>query len=176
MSDPLLPPELERLIFIHAFHRRVKEPTNLFLVSKRVREWLLPVAFEVVIVERRRYFPVRFSSYNQFVEYGPHIRHFMLLVKSWFGGVSLDRCLGLCPNITNLSLMWISPNLQLETLRNFSKLTHLSLEASHLLNLVSSTFIHSSPPSIPKYYPLRRLGYSLEPCRNAYRRIWSSSS
>ncbi|TFK62421.1 hypothetical protein BDN72DRAFT_903242 [Pluteus cervinus] len=151
MPDPRLPPELERLIFIYAFHSRVGEPTNLFLVAKRVREWLLPLAFEVVLVHRRHFFPFRFYTQHQFAEYGTHIQHLMILYKSWPGAdsVNLDQCLGLCPNVSDLSLIWNSPPIRTETLLNLSKLTHLSIDIRYLLNLISSTSSTIHTPLFP---------------------------
>ncbi|TFK62422.1 hypothetical protein BDN72DRAFT_903243 [Pluteus cervinus] len=168
MSDPLLPPELERLIFIHAFRNRVKEPTNLFLVSKRVREWLLPVAFEVVIVRRRRNFPILFSNYDQFVEYGSHIRHLMIQIKSWPDNknIDLDHSLRLCPNITNLSLLWMSPPLQPKTLSNLSNLTHLTLEVGYLFNLVTSTSYALHPSLFPNITHLDAVGTPVDHIEN----------
>ncbi|TFK62423.1 hypothetical protein BDN72DRAFT_848718 [Pluteus cervinus] len=125
MHDPYLPLELERISFLHTLQIQVQEPTNLFLVAKRVRAWLLPTVFEVVIIHSGRFFPFRFADHDQFLEYGPHLRHLLILSKSW-------------PEETQ-SVHWVSPPIQLESLLMLSKLTHLSIDIRYLFDWAAST-------------------------------------
>ncbi|TFK65742.1 hypothetical protein BDN72DRAFT_845197 [Pluteus cervinus] len=97
---PRLPPELERIVFTHALRNRVQDTTNLFLVAKRVHEWLFPVAFEVVHVGGSRFFPRKFTI-DQFRTYGHYIHHLFVELDTELptsGDFSLNKCLELCPN------------------------------------------------------------------------------
>ncbi|TFK65656.1 hypothetical protein BDN72DRAFT_880786 [Pluteus cervinus] len=155
-SDAYLPPELERLIFIYAFRDRTQAPTNLFLVAKRIKEWLLPIAFEVVLIHTHRYFPIKFTTIPKFKQYGHHIRH--LLITAPLSDYPtpeltnvLDECLSLCPNIINLALWCRRPSIRLESLFNLSQLTCLSMDIEHLIKIITdqATQSQTSGPSLP---------------------------
>ncbi|TFK65756.1 hypothetical protein BDN72DRAFT_845207 [Pluteus cervinus] len=139
MSDPRLPPELERFIFTDALRNHFQDPTDLFLVAKRVREWLIPLAFEVVLIHRLRSFPIQFNTLSDFEAYGPHIRH--LLVSRLWSDISrnLDERLAKCPNITNLALWWASPPIRISSIMNLSSLTQLSIDTNYLLKEALAT-------------------------------------
>ncbi|TFK61976.1 hypothetical protein BDN72DRAFT_903614 [Pluteus cervinus] len=140
MVEARLPPELEQVIFVHAFQNVNQSPSDLFLVARRVREWLVPIAFRVVIFHKHRIFPLKFDRLAQFVSYGSHIKA-LLLSRFRVGShlepsvPSLIDFLAQCPNITDLALWWESPPIGLDTLLNLSQLTHLSIDIHHLLQL-----------------------------------------
>ncbi|TFK65757.1 hypothetical protein BDN72DRAFT_845208 [Pluteus cervinus] len=136
MSSPRFPPELECAIFSDAaaLQNPFRNPTNLFLVAKRVKEWLVPLTFEVIIVHKLRSFPIRFTNLSQFEAYGSHTHH-LLLSKMWPLGTSLNptEYLAQCPNVTNLALWWPAPPIRIESILGLSKLTHLSVDTSDYL-------------------------------------------
>ncbi|TFK60359.1 hypothetical protein BDN72DRAFT_850570, partial [Pluteus cervinus] len=104
MGDPRLPPELEHKIFLATLQSNFNDVGNLILTAKRVHDWLLPRAFEVVILGGGRDFPVPLTL-KKFKKYGPHIRSLSLARP----GVSIGsheshflEYISHCPNITNL--------------------------------------------------------------------------
>ncbi|TFK65385.1 hypothetical protein BDN72DRAFT_845607, partial [Pluteus cervinus] len=143
MQDPCFPLELEQIIFTYAVQTRIRNPTNLFLVAKRVREWLVPIVFEVIIIQNNRSFPIPFTPLSKFQEYRSHLRCFLLsrVLQGDLPPVtdpdnSLEPFLRQCHNITNLALWWYQPTLHLKSLTNLSELTHLSIDGDHLLDLL----------------------------------------
>ncbi|TFK63196.1 hypothetical protein BDN72DRAFT_847843 [Pluteus cervinus] len=103
MSDPRLPPELEHNIFLAAFQSNFRDVGNLILTAKRVHDWILPRAFEVVILGGGRDFPVRFTL-DKFQKYGSYIRSLSAQPRILMGSDMCDfpEFLSHCPNITNL--------------------------------------------------------------------------
>ncbi|TFK65744.1 hypothetical protein BDN72DRAFT_900441 [Pluteus cervinus] len=179
MPNPHFPPELEQEIFVYAVQNRIQDATNLFLVAKRVQEWLLPVVFKVVIVYDKRLFPIRFNDLSQFKSYGRYIEH--LLLSSDFQTDHrpqiLQQSLAQCPNITNLALTWFRPQIPLESLTSLSHLTCLCIAADYLVCRIadihqdvrnineiavalthSCTSITSSPALFPKITHLEAFG------------------
>ncbi|TFK61981.1 hypothetical protein BDN72DRAFT_964839 [Pluteus cervinus] len=158
--DPCLPQELERIIFIYACHHHDQPPTNLFLVAKRVREWLLPIVFKVVIINRSLSSPIKFSSLHQFQTYGPHIQHFLLVQRSCDGLLEeRNEYLAQCPNITNLAFWWLplAESRRLDSILHMPKLTHLSITLENLLALISPAQggqSDSSMTALPPHPPL----------------------
>ncbi|TFK65759.1 hypothetical protein BDN72DRAFT_860418 [Pluteus cervinus] len=142
--DPRLPLELEREIFIYAILSDIQDPTNLFLVAKRVREWLFPIAFKIVIVCPRRFFPVPFLELSSYQQYGSYVQFLLLSdvnsVSDNFKPLMpiFNECLAQCPNITDLGLWCNDPPVTLESLINLSALSRLSMDAHHLHKLFQS--------------------------------------
>ncbi|TFK65748.1 hypothetical protein BDN72DRAFT_880749 [Pluteus cervinus] len=142
MSDPRFPPELEQEIFIYAIQSRIQDAPNLLLVAKRVRTWLLPIVFKVIIVYHYRFFPVRFDSLSQFREFGIHIRYLLLSAAFQAHQPSsqqrsiLKESLDQSPNITNIVVLWFQAPIRLESLTKLSKLTHLAISIDHLVQLI----------------------------------------
>ncbi|TFK65745.1 hypothetical protein BDN72DRAFT_180665 [Pluteus cervinus] len=134
MPDPRLPPELERVIFIDAFRNNPEDLLSLFLVAKRVQHWLVPFAFEVVIVHANRIFPLGFQSVSHFKDYGVHIQHLLVCDQTWQDVTeNLDKCLTYCPNITNLGLWQDEPVVNIESILNLSKLTRLGVNVKYIV-------------------------------------------
>ncbi|TFK65740.1 hypothetical protein BDN72DRAFT_845196 [Pluteus cervinus] len=143
MSDPRLPGELERIIFIDAFLLREENPISLLLVATRVRDWLIPFIYRVVTASRlpgvRRSdpwrYPKKFTRLAAFEHYGSHIRY-LWLGKLWTNTPS--ECLSYCPHVTDLVLPWLTPpHVPFELLENLQKLTKLSINARYLVNELS---------------------------------------
>ncbi|TFK66899.1 hypothetical protein BDN72DRAFT_961424 [Pluteus cervinus] len=101
-ADPILPPELERLIFIYALKNdlELEHVVNLLIIARRVHDWLIPSLFEVVVVYTGHHWPTRFNL-EKFQKYGKHVRH--LLLCSVTPGEAAEF-IPLCPNLTNLAL------------------------------------------------------------------------
>ncbi|TFK63188.1 hypothetical protein BDN72DRAFT_902610 [Pluteus cervinus] len=114
MESPRLPPELECGIFMTAFQADFNDVKNLALVAKRVHDWILPKAVEVVILSSQRKFPMVFDL-EKFEKYGPHVRS--LFITQTGLGENADehlviKYIALCPNLTNLALWcFASPHL-----------------------------------------------------------------
>ncbi|TFK65738.1 hypothetical protein BDN72DRAFT_962296, partial [Pluteus cervinus] len=145
---PRFPPELELRIFTYALRIKPQHPINLLLVAKRVREWLLPIVWEVVIHHNPHLYEIPLDSVLPLQEYGALIRHLLLLVDYKYIEPEdqdevridpyqlFDESLTRCPNITNLALWWLEPPIGLEPLVNLSKLTHLSMDVNRILELI----------------------------------------
>ncbi|TFK61985.1 hypothetical protein BDN72DRAFT_849164 [Pluteus cervinus] len=143
--QPRLPPELERLIFIYALRDsiQVQLATHLFLVAKRVREWLLPLAFEVVHFGGNWTFPITFTPHH-FEAYGLYIHDLLVdFEKEPNGHDRLVRYLGLCPNLANLAVWQLPrpPPDRLDYLLQLPKLTHLTIDVIGLLYLTSPIIV-----------------------------------
>ncbi|TFK65746.1 hypothetical protein BDN72DRAFT_845200 [Pluteus cervinus] len=133
MLHPRLPRELETIIFIEAFRNQADDLPSLFLVAKRVRAWLAPIAFKVVIVQANRVFPLGFQSISHFEDYGIHIQHLLVLDETWQDITkNLDKCLSYCPNITDLGLWQNQLGVKLESFLNLSKLTRLGVDVKYI--------------------------------------------
>ncbi|TFK65022.1 hypothetical protein BDN72DRAFT_846102 [Pluteus cervinus] len=104
MQDPRFPPELEYKVFLTAFHRNFNDLQSLLLVAKRVHDWLLPKAFEVVILSRSRMFPVYFDL-EKFRKYGRLVRALCIGFRAGEDETLAMEYLSLCPNLTNLVLI-----------------------------------------------------------------------
>ncbi|TFK73864.1 hypothetical protein BDN72DRAFT_956199 [Pluteus cervinus] len=103
-EGPRLPPELEKEIFTLSFseslHQKIN-PGNLFLVSKRVFDWLMPLYWDVVMAHTAADgWPPTFSEQTLQL-YGHHVHHF----HTWES--SFVKLLTLCPNISDLAI-WTS--------------------------------------------------------------------
>ncbi|TFK65750.1 hypothetical protein BDN72DRAFT_900445 [Pluteus cervinus] len=137
MSDPIFPPELEQQIFAYAIQNQIEDMLNLFLVAKRVRDWLLPVAFETVVLDPHRQIPRPFDNLSLYERYGLYTHHILLNKPTTTTATPsrpfqrlhpvLIECLGHCPNVINLALWWPLPRIRLMSLTIFSNLTHLSM-------------------------------------------------
>ncbi|TFK64279.1 hypothetical protein BDN72DRAFT_278450 [Pluteus cervinus] len=106
---PRLPVELERAIFEDAA-RLSRQSIPLFMrVAHRVKEWLEPLLYSVVIVHQayqgvKGYTP----PIERLESYAPHVRHFLIysLIIDEFCVDDLVKYLTLCTNLINVGL-WI---------------------------------------------------------------------
>ncbi|TFK66902.1 hypothetical protein BDN72DRAFT_961427 [Pluteus cervinus] len=115
---PVLPPELERIIFLHAVHNDIKNVRNYLVVAKRVRDWLMRAVFEVMILHPTC--PKEFSL-DELKKYGHHVQH--LLLYTWNNPITAAEYLTSCPNIVDLAL-WIG----MYTSDTIQALSHLPLK------------------------------------------------
>ncbi|TFK69589.1 hypothetical protein BDN72DRAFT_840184 [Pluteus cervinus] len=142
--DPIFPPEIEQIIFIHAqtFARRDKKAIlNLVLVAKRVHTWLIPKLFETITFRSfgpyngPLKYPVKWKNHD-LIKYGKYTRNF-------FFSIPQDDCdtypphqyLIRCPNITKLFLGLGTGFLdqgEIESLLPLP-LTHLSMDLDTVL-------------------------------------------
>ncbi|TFK66903.1 hypothetical protein BDN72DRAFT_126969 [Pluteus cervinus] len=98
---PFLPPELERIIFLHAAYTDIKNVSHYLVVAKRVQNWVMGAVFEVMVLHSKRMYPKEFTL-DQLKEYGHHVQH--LLLSNWAGDLTVAQYLTFCPNIENLAL------------------------------------------------------------------------
>ncbi|KAJ7759701.1 hypothetical protein B0H14DRAFT_2974459 [Mycena olivaceomarginata] len=115
MSDPerRLPAELERKIFELAAHARSKSIPTLLLVARRVKTWLEPILYSVVVFSNPIhghvcFEPVQFSSIIQSQEISQHVRH--LFASHEFGRPHLDLVLASCSAVQNLAIPGLQPD------------------------------------------------------------------
>ncbi|TFK61982.1 hypothetical protein BDN72DRAFT_964840 [Pluteus cervinus] len=139
MPHPCLPLELERVIFIEALDDSPRDFTPLFLVAKRVRTWLVPFAFKVVVlIPEEEFFPCKFHRVSHFKEYGQYIHHLLITPCHAWPSISdnLDECLSYCPNIINLTIWDMSPSLKIKSLLNIPTLTRLWVDIDYLYDQI----------------------------------------
>ncbi|PPQ75113.1 hypothetical protein CVT24_010068 [Panaeolus cyanescens] len=126
-SEPVLPPELERIIFEMAFDTEAPDTNwKLVLVAKRVRTWLRPLIYSTFIMSiNRKVFPNMHTCPSFIIteEIYHFARHLIADNSSIIPHDALSELLDKCPNLTNVAC-WgdIIPQLIWPSL---SKLTHL---------------------------------------------------
>ncbi|TFK70898.1 hypothetical protein BDN72DRAFT_958514, partial [Pluteus cervinus] len=149
MIGPRLPPEVERLIFELALQSYIQDATNLFLVAHRVREWLTPKAFEVVLICDEEDFPTPFTM-DKLKKYGRYV-HYMCIAEHSLPGPNnsgypdgiVSFCLSFCPNVISLAAWWGGLNARLDpSLLSKLPLTTMSIDPERL-------FAELTPPSVP---------------------------
>ncbi|TFK73862.1 hypothetical protein BDN72DRAFT_834197 [Pluteus cervinus] len=129
-EGPRLPPELEHQIFELAYAQsRVDQVSNnLFLVAKRVHEWLIPLRFEVVMIHASGQWPLILERY------GHHVHHFHA------SSSSAKRLLSFCPNVTNLAIWTTVTSQDIHNIRSLP-ITYLSINIRELFQ--TDTDLHS---------------------------------
>ncbi|PPR03242.1 hypothetical protein CVT24_012723 [Panaeolus cyanescens] len=150
VSKPVLPRELERMIFEMAFNNEALQTNwNLVLVAKRVRTWLRPLIYATFILStNRKVFPnMHTGTCPAFIntEEIYHFAHHLIANNSsTITPDALSELLDKCPNLTNLAC-WgdIIPQLIWPSLSKLTHLQRLSLaNVDHLsfTQLVSAAF------------------------------------
>ncbi|TFK58349.1 hypothetical protein BDN72DRAFT_966370 [Pluteus cervinus] len=111
MAQPIFAPELEELIFSLAAHDDLKLAGKLVLVAKRVRKWVMPHIYNVVIFEitRESLVPHRNLSLEDLEKNGKYVRHLMVRHGAFGLEERFAACVISCPNLRSLAL-WISSN------------------------------------------------------------------
>ncbi|TFK65730.1 hypothetical protein BDN72DRAFT_962289 [Pluteus cervinus] len=146
MDPPILPPELERIIFLYAYKNKLCNGHDVALVAKRVHEWLSPLLFDVVISHFNRDFPVRTNDLSTYQTYGNYIHHLLL---ASVGDLDFDQVVNayvsLCPNLTNLAIWKRNCRIRLDVLTNLNHLTHLSIDVPYLIYSIHPTVSESDP-------------------------------
>ncbi|TFK65216.1 hypothetical protein BDN72DRAFT_845804 [Pluteus cervinus] len=129
-SEPFLPPELERHIFLYALNHSREDAQNLLSVAKRVENWLIPVVYEVVGFHTTYSTPFPFEM-QRYERYGKETRHLAVGVEEMIPSLSFF------PNVTNLAI-WSRYDELLVTFLEKSSLTRLSIR------------LHSFDPPTPR--------------------------
>ncbi|KAJ7098961.1 hypothetical protein C8R44DRAFT_356153 [Mycena epipterygia] len=120
-ADPFLPPELEHYIFQIAALSDLKAIPNLLLVAQRVKVWLEPLIYRIVVFDNplpglRRFtsdfHPATGTKSPAF--FREHVRH-LYVGRGAITGVDLDTVLSTCSGVQNLFLFTLTsdvhPNL-----------------------------------------------------------------
>ncbi|TFK67022.1 hypothetical protein BDN72DRAFT_961305 [Pluteus cervinus] len=124
---PRLPVELERAIFEDAAQiSRESIPTSM-LIANRVKEWLEPLLYSIVIIHQSSRGPKGYSPPIERLDcYAHHVRHLLVYSLRNTNSSKVIRSLTLCKNLVNVGL-WlpfhapeISAALSLLPLRQFS--------------------------------------------------------
>ncbi|KAJ7058896.1 hypothetical protein C8F01DRAFT_1026877 [Mycena amicta] len=132
MPRPVLPPELERMIFELAAWQDRATTLKLVLVARRAHIWIEPLLWKVILLNTRATLGHLLTTMPS---NGPaHIKDLARSAES----VSLaetNQLLSVCPNITNLAL-WIGDILPdfVAELQQPTKLTRLSINLALLGN------------------------------------------
>ncbi|TFK60365.1 hypothetical protein BDN72DRAFT_965719 [Pluteus cervinus] len=143
---PRLPPELECKIFLIALRNNFGDVANLILTAKRVHDWIIPRAFEVVILKAGRKFPVPFTL-EKFKKYGLYIRS-LSLTQSGFDDSFFAECMSYCPNITNLLIRMPCFNANPAPLQNSLAVLPLTRLIVHVRSILSTP----PPPQLLKVF------------------------
>ncbi|TFK63497.1 hypothetical protein BDN72DRAFT_963888 [Pluteus cervinus] len=134
MTDPLLPPELERQIFLCALNNSRQDVQNLLSVAERVQTWLIPALYEVVAFHSEYWTPFPFTK-ERYERYGKEARHLLV------GTDDMIPYLSLFPNVTNLAL-WTGNDESLLGILEQLPLTRLSTTL-HTFNPPTSALIRT---------------------------------
>ncbi|TFK65753.1 hypothetical protein BDN72DRAFT_900448 [Pluteus cervinus] len=146
--EPRLPAELEQIIFTYALGNSLRDATSLFLVARRVHEWLASIVFSVVIQTPTRTFPTKMNQ-AKLLRYGKHIKHLAIdktAMKheydpeiSYYISASeiLRRTLPGCVNLVDLALSG-GKGFSLFPVLPTLPLTHLTIQLSLLLDQLQS--------------------------------------
>ncbi|KAJ7058923.1 hypothetical protein C8F01DRAFT_1147529 [Mycena amicta] len=129
MLTPVLPPELERMIFeLAAWHDRATA-LKLLLVARRAHIWIEPLLWKVLIIRpSTSVLRLRDTTLSKGA-----VRIQNLVFTASVSLAETRQLLSISPNITNLAL-WTSDILRdlLTKLQQITKLTRLSLNISRL--------------------------------------------
>ncbi|TFK65038.1 hypothetical protein BDN72DRAFT_962834 [Pluteus cervinus] len=110
MVDPIFPLEIENKIFVYAvlLKNQNESALNLLLVARRVHTWLMPELLRTLIIRTvpiTNQYPFRWQI-STLEKYGKHVRNlFIWWSRRQVEDLNPDKCLSLCPNVTNL-LLW----------------------------------------------------------------------
>ncbi|PPQ75651.1 hypothetical protein CVT24_010594 [Panaeolus cyanescens] len=146
-SDPLLPPEIERMIFEIAFDiQSPQDNWKLVSVAKRVRTWLRPLIYSTFIqFVNAKAFP-NMKTYPGFIdlkEICQFALNHLVDLSNLTTHDAVSDLLEKCPNLTNLAC-WghIDAHHLWPSLSKLSKLRRLSAKVEHISStqFLSATF------------------------------------
>ncbi|TFK58302.1 hypothetical protein BDN72DRAFT_966380 [Pluteus cervinus] len=129
-NTPLLPPELEREIFLSAVASSKVTASQLLLIAKRVYHWMLPIMYKVVICYQGKCPPL-----ESLRRHGEHVRHLLLAPYDTVKHIQtaqLPDVLTFCPNVRNLALWTGDYDLEQLNALHRLQLTHLSADIIQL--------------------------------------------
>ncbi|KAJ6481922.1 hypothetical protein C8R45DRAFT_1151122 [Mycena sanguinolenta] len=115
-SESKLPPELERQIFELAAYSHSKSIPSFLLVVRRVKIWVEPILYSVVVFSNPRYGhvcfdPVRLSSAIQSPAISQHIKNLCVSYPADVSQQYFDTILANCSVVQNLAVLGGHPNL-----------------------------------------------------------------
>ncbi|KAJ7757569.1 hypothetical protein B0H16DRAFT_1823917 [Mycena metata] len=128
-ADPVLPVELERLIFELAAWQDPETIFALILVAKRVCMWIEPELYHIVLF-RKRLLPMLESKPAEFLR--QHIHH--LAIPAGIEYADVVRILSTCTDVHNLAI-WNNTATRPELLPLLCKLTNLQRLSTTLFAL-----------------------------------------
>ncbi|TFK58353.1 hypothetical protein BDN72DRAFT_906821 [Pluteus cervinus] len=145
--EPILPPELERITFILALEgqKEPAHPTNLLLVAKRVREWLIPVLyFKTIVRHSSQTYPLNTINPSQSIaQHGNHTKHLLLECRKSEGDdEDSANILRYCPNVQRLTIWGGNLGDVALSMLELKYVTHLSINKAHLddaMNVIEDT-------------------------------------
>ncbi|KAJ7757565.1 hypothetical protein B0H16DRAFT_1885583 [Mycena metata] len=129
-ADPLLPPELERVIFELAVWQNPETIFALVLVAKRVCTWIEPELYHVVVFGKPRSLLMLESKPSQFL--GQHVHH--LAIPANVLHVDVVRILSTCTGVHDLAI-WNNISTRPDLLPLLRKLTNLQCLSANLFAL-----------------------------------------
>ncbi|KAJ6469861.1 hypothetical protein C8R45DRAFT_426047 [Mycena sanguinolenta] len=138
--DPRVPPELERWIFEIAALACPKWIPTLMLVARRVKCWVEPLLYRVVFLRDQIYFEAEEFILPTFtadaLEQIPsdrlrHVRH-LFIDDFYVDETALKNWLLACPGITNLYALFDCMPELLPSLRRFTNIRYLTVQAGVL--------------------------------------------
>ncbi|TFK64267.1 hypothetical protein BDN72DRAFT_963323 [Pluteus cervinus] len=101
------PVELERAIFEDAAHLSRHSIPTFMLVAHRVKEWMEPQLYSIVIAHQSSRCPKGYTPPIDRIEsYAHHVRHFLVYSVRNFGFDQLIKHLTLCTNLIDVGL-WV---------------------------------------------------------------------
>ncbi|KAJ7058901.1 hypothetical protein C8F01DRAFT_1147473 [Mycena amicta] len=130
MLTPILPPELERIIFELSAWQDRATALKLLVVARRAHIWIEPLFWKVILLDTKA------TLGHLLPSNGPaHIKDLAVNAESIVSLAETNQLLSVCPNITNLALWTVNilPDLGTE-LQQPTKLTRLSINISLLDN------------------------------------------
>ncbi|TFK63099.1 hypothetical protein BDN72DRAFT_902689 [Pluteus cervinus] len=137
LPDPILPLELERVIFVLTLQvqNEPAHPVNLLLVAKRVHEWLIPVLYKTIVRHSSRTYPLNVNASSPSLAITTYGRYTQNLLMEYKAGEDdeVANTLHYCPQIRRLAL-WGGVSL-IGATRNMLKLnsvTELSVNVPQL--------------------------------------------
>ncbi|TFK63433.1 hypothetical protein BDN72DRAFT_321735 [Pluteus cervinus] len=150
--QPVLPPELEEMIFSLAYRSDRMKGDRLFLVARRVSCWLTPIKYEVIIGKDHIRFHTKSTIHlkrSDMERHGRHVRHLLV-----WGRLEVDvpDLLSLCPNLEDIAI-WTESLLSSVGSTNISALTalrctHLSINVASLIDRCGDTLPNPAFPFV----------------------------
>ncbi|TFK73873.1 hypothetical protein BDN72DRAFT_834203 [Pluteus cervinus] len=139
---PRLPPEIEIEIFIVAFDTQKKHRTTLLCVAKRVRDWLIPLIYNTIVIDLNYTGGPMLSALQQ---YGHHVQQ--VFAHQYPSESEQTDLFTYCPNIWNLGL-WCTGTLS-EAVYKLKGLRRLALDFYGFESLREEEHDGTVQPSIP---------------------------
>ncbi|KAF7329345.1 hypothetical protein MKEN_00195700 [Mycena kentingensis (nom. inval.)] len=168
MLDPILPPELELLIFDLAAHQWIPSIPGLLLVAKRVREWVEPILYRTLDFTETDMEGLPSCSLRVIQEISSCERRAALLrhsakniIAPSMSGTDVQQLLRACPSVENLYLIWGN---QLRGCLLLPQPERVTAGQSGITVEDTSALVSQAPasPPAPAYPPLRHIYCELD--------------